>query len=145
MENISKRQILICILFLFVASICSYLYLKDLKANTIILQKYHLIISDKNLQSIEIDNKEITDKSTIQKIRTLISNRTTAIASISDYPVNATNILNLKFTYSNEVTKSLTIYQKGRNYFIEEPYNGIYKLKKEDYQKIENFKNKQDN
>lgn len=145
MKNISKRQILICILFLFAASISSYLYLKDLKANTIIQKKYHLTISDKNLQSIEIDNTEITDKSTIQKVRTVITDRTTAIASISDYPVNATNILNLKFTYSNEVTKSLTIYQKGKNYFIEEPYNGIYKLKKEDYQKIENFKNKQDN
>lgn len=141
MKNISKKQIFIYVLFIITSSVCAFQYIKDYNANTIIPKKYRLIISTTHIKSVKIDNLEINDKLTIKKAITLLSNKTTTIASISNYPVNATDILKMEFIYSDKKTKTLTLYKKGKNYFIEEPYNGIYKVKEEQYKKIANLKN----
>lgn len=140
MKNIINKQQIIIGILLITTIICSYFYLKDIKAKSISQKEYRLIIPSKNLESIKLDNINITNKYTNQKITAALSDRTTTIASISDYPVNATNIIKIEFIYSNSSSKTIIIYQKGQKYFAEEPYNGIYKIKKDEYRKIENFK-----
>ncbi len=84
----------------------------------------------------------ITNKATCQEILNILTNLTTKIASISDSPVNASNIIEITITYHNQAKLRVTIYEKGKNYFLEEPYNGIYKLTKREYNQLISYQDK---
>lgn len=88
----------------------------------------------------QYDNtKEFTDENSINEIYNVFVNKKTNIESVNDTPVNPDTMYVINFKTKNDDSKLIYIYKKGNNYFIEQPYNGVYQLTKEEYNLIETF------
>lgn len=100
----------------------------------------HLPTMEK-LESITIENKKIENKEEIQKILDLLNNkgRTTKEASIQDSPVNASEQFKINFHFLESGTSTLFVYRKKNSYYIEQPYNGIYKITESEYNEIKSM------
>lgn len=73
-------------------------------------------------------------------ITTLMSNgRTTKIESIQDFPVNASNVITIKIYHKSSGSSTLFVYERKGNYYLEQPYNGIYEISSDEYNSILNF------
>lgn len=81
----------------------------------------------------EFDNKE-----EIAKIYHIFRNQTTTQESINDNPVNPDILFLVTFKKNDETTK-VYIYKKNNQYYIEQPYNGIYTIAKRDFETIQNL------
>ncbi len=57
-------------------------------------------------------------------------------SSINDYPSGAKDIITISFNYRDNAVGIFYVYQKNNKYYLEEPYNGIYKLGEDDYKDI---------
>ena len=53
--------------------------------------------------------------------------------SIDDVPANPDLLYLVKFKNTSENYKSAYIYKKGNKYYIQQPYNGIYQITKDEY------------
>ena len=98
------------------------------------------------ISSITIDTlaqedniKEFSDKNSINEIYNIFSEKTTNIESVNDNPSNPDILYLIKFKNSNDESKSAYVYKKGNKYYVEQPYNGIYKITEEEYKTIEKF------
>lgn len=96
------------------------------------------------ISSITIDTlaqedniKEFSDKNSINEIYNIFSEKTTNVESVNDNPSNPDILYLIKFNNSNDESKSAYVYKKGNKYYIEQPYNGIYKITEEEYKTIE--------
>ena len=69
--------------------------------------------------------------------------RSTRTESIQDAPVNAEDWIQVDFHHTGGGTSTLFVYQRpeARNgeYFIEQPYNGIYQISGDEYNSIEKY------
>ena len=81
---------------------------------------------------------EFDDKEEITKIYHIFRNQTTKQESINDNPVNP-DILFLVTFKKNDKTTKVYIYKKNNQYYIEQPYNGIYTIAKKDFETIQNL------
>ena len=98
------------------------------------------------ISSITIDTlaqedniKEFSDKNSINEIYNIFSEKTTNIESVNDNPSNPDILYLIKFNNSKDESESAYVYKKGNKYYIEQPYNGIYKITEEEYKTIEKF------
>lgn len=74
-------------------------------------------------------------------ITTLMSNgRTTKIESIQEFPVNVSNVITIKIYHKSSGSSTLFVYERKGNYYLEQPYNGIYEISSDEYNSILNFK-----
>lgn len=81
---------------------------------------------------------EFDDKEEIAKIYHIFRNQTTTQESINDSPVNPDILFLVTFKKNDETTK-VYIYKKNNQYYIEQPYNGIYTIAKKDFETIQNL------
>lgn len=81
---------------------------------------------------------EFDDKEEIAKIYHIFRNQTTTQESINDHPVNPDILFLVTFKKNDETTK-VYIYKKNNQYYIEQPYNGIYTIAKRDFETIQNL------
>lgn len=81
---------------------------------------------------------EFDDKEEIAKIYHIFRNQTTTQESINDNPVNPDILFLVTFKKNDETTK-VYIYKKNNQYYIEQPYNGIYTIAKRDFETIQNL------
>lgn len=89
-----------------------------------------------NDNEVKLDKEE--DITSI--ITTLMSNgRTTKIESIQDFPVNASNVITINIYHKSSGNSTLFVYERKRNYYLEQPYNGIYEISSDEYNSILNF------
>ena len=73
-------------------------------------------------------------------ITTLMSDgRTTKIESIQDFPVNVSNVITIKIYHKSSGSSTLFVYERKGNYYLEQPYNGIYEISSDEYNSILNF------
>lgn len=73
-------------------------------------------------------------------ITTLMSNgRTTKIESIQEFPVNVSNVITIKIYHKSSGSSTLFVYERKGNYYLEQPYNGIYEISSDEYNSILNF------
>lgn len=84
------------------------------------------------------DVTEFDDKEEIAKIYHIFRNQTTTQESINDNPVNPDILFLVTFKKNDETTK-VYIYKKNNQYYIEQPYNGIYTIAKKDFETIQNL------
>ncbi len=63
--------------------------------------------------------------------------RRTESESIQDFPVNAENVVQIDFRFKEQGASTVFVYQKGRGFFIEQPYNGVYRISEEEFREIE--------
>lgn len=81
---------------------------------------------------------EFDGKEEIAKIYHIFRNQTTTQESINDNPVNPDILFLVTFKKNDETTK-VYIYKKNNQYYIEQPYNGIYTIAKKDFETIQNL------
>ena len=88
-------------------------------------EKLSSIVIKSNTNSAEVtDNEEIKD--IIYVLSESGNGRTTKEESIQDYPVNSDNIVQVNFVFNESGESTLFVYMKNGNYYLEQPYNGIY-------------------
>lgn len=89
-----------------------------------------------NDNEVKLDKEE--DITSI--ITTLMSNgRTTKIESIQEFPVNVSNVITIKIYHKSSGSSTLFVYERKGNYYLEQPYNGIYEISSDEYNSILNF------
>lgn len=81
---------------------------------------------------------EFDGKEEIAKIYHIFRNQTTTQESINDNPVNPDILFLVTFKKNDETTK-VYIYKKNNQYYIEQPYNGIYTIAERDFETIQNL------
>lgn len=98
----------------------------------------------KEISSITIDTlaqydnkKEFKDKESIEEIYEVFADKKTNVESVNDIPVNPDILYFVKLKNESGNYKSAYIYKKGNQYYIEQPYNGIYQITEDEYTKIE--------
>jgi hypothetical protein len=61
----------------------------------------------------------------------------TQSVSVQDYPTEAEHLVAIRFYYKEEDSVgNFYIYKRKDKYYLEEPYNGVYKISEEDYNYI---------
>lgn len=100
-------------------------------------------ISDVSSISVTLNDNEIKldkEEDITSIITTLMSNgRTTKIESIQDFPVNASNVITINIYHKSRGNSTLFVYERKGNYYLEQPYNGIYEISSDEYNSILNF------
>lgn len=140
-QNIQKSILtiliiaLVIIVFVIVYSYClpKHTYILNLPAIEDI--KDINIISDEKTITIS-EYKEIIKIYEIIKI-----NRQTTEESIQDTPINSEETVRINFNFKTSGTSTIFLYNKDNKYFIEQPYNGIYRILREEYNEIREIQN----
>ncbi len=65
------------------------------------------------------------------------NNKTTTKESVNDIPMIVDNIIDINLNYTNKEKFTIYIYENNGKFFIEQPYNGRYRITKDDYKKID--------
>lgn len=95
---------------------------------------FETITMEQNEKRKTIENsKEIKDIMNILSATT----RKTKIESIQDFPLNVENVISVHFNGGEIIT--IYIYKKNNEYFIEQSYNGIYRISADEYNSIETY------
>jgi len=127
--------VLICVFIVIGTTACSKD--KEYSLNIGKLEEISSITVDTLAQEDNI--KEFSDKNSINEIYNIFSEKTTNIESVNDNPSNPDILYLIKFNNSKDESESAYVYKKGNKYYIEQPYNGIYKITEEEYKTIEKF------
>ena len=96
----------------------------------------------KNISLIQNANeKSISSTERMKEILDVINGvkRVTKNGSIQDAPINVSNVIKIDFNFIDEGSSTLFVYKKNNKYFIEQPYNGIYQISKDEYNSIEKY------
>lgn len=65
--------------------------------------------------------------------------RITETESIQDSPVNVDDEIKVNFYFDEKSCSTLFVYKKNSKYYIEQPYNGIYRISPDEYNAIEKY------
>lgn len=133
-----EKMIFIIILLVCVGGALGILYFNK--------SSYTLNIpSDDSVYNINLEQNgkkiEVSEQDKIKDIIYIISEvkRTTTSESIQDSPINVENEIKIDFKYKENKTSTVFVYKKKGKYFIEQPYNGIYRISPDEYNSIEKY------
>ena len=133
-------------IFIIILLVCGGVALLILYFNKINKFSYTLNIpSDDSVYSINLEQNgkiiEINEQDKIKDIIYIINDvkRTTNIESMQDSPINAENEIKINFEYEKNKTLTVFVYKKKGKYFIEQPYNGMYRISPDEYNSIEKY------
>lgn len=136
-----KKLIYIFVLFMAIGAILGIVCHNKLNKF-----KYALDLpASDSLSSIRLEQNrkdvEIKESETIKDIVYVINGvkRTTSKQSIQDSPVNVENKIKVDFNFKEEGTSTIFVYEKNEKYYIEQPYNGIYRISADEYNSIEKY------
>ena len=137
----NKKLIILIVIFVCTSAVLGILYYNETKKYSYTLD----LPLDDSVYSINMkqDDKivRIDEREKIKDIMFVISKfkRTTTSKSVQDSPVNAENVIKINIEYSESNILTLFIYKKKNKYFIEQPYNGIYRISFDEYYVIEKY------
>lgn len=141
-KDIKKgKMIFIIILLVCVGGVLGILYFNKINKSSYTLN----IPSDDSVYSINLEQNgkriEVSEQDKIKDIIYIISEvkRTTTNESIQDSPINVENEIKIDFEYEENKTSTVFVYKKNGKYFIEQPYNGIYRISPDEYNSIEKY------
>lgn len=135
------KMIFIIILLVCVGGVLGILYFNKINKSYYTLN----IPSDDSVYSINLEQNgkriEVSEQDKIKDIIYIISEvkRTTTNESIQDSPINVENEIKIDFEYEENKTSTVFVYKKNGKYFIEQPYNGIYRISPDEYNSIEKY------
>ena len=135
------KMIFIIILLVCVGGVLGILYFNKINKSSYTLN----IPSDDSVYSINLEQNgkriEVSEQDKIKDIIYIISEvkRTTTNESIQDSPINVENEIKIDFEYEENKTSTVFVYKKNGKYFIEQPYNGIYRISPYEYNSIEKY------
>lgn len=86
---------------------------------------------------------EITDGVEMEALIYVLSgsdgSRSTKEESISDAPRGAEELLKVDFHFAEKGTSTLFVFRKGEQYYMEQPYNGIYRISGDEFNAVEKY------
>lgn len=84
---------------------------------------------------------EIKEQEKIKDIVNVVAGvkRTTNDESVQDSPINVDNEIKIDFEFGENKISTVFVYEKKDKYFIEQPYNGIYRISPDEYNSIEKY------
>ena len=133
-----EKMIFIIILLVCVGGALGILYFNK--------SSYALNIpSDDSVYNINLEQNgkkiEVSEQDKIKDIIYIISEvkRTTTSESIQDSPINIENEIKIDFEYEENKNSTVFVYKKNGKYFVEQPYNGIYRISPDEYNSIEKY------
>ena len=87
---------------------------------------------------IKEDNRVVTisEKKEIEKIYKIIENKKSMKKSVTDTPKDVKKLTKISFIIGDDEKNIMNIYMKDDMYYLEQPYNGIFKLSKKEYEDI---------
>lgn len=135
------KMIFIIILLVCVGGVFGILYFNKINKSSYTLN----IPSDDSVYSINLEQNgkriEVSEQDKIKDIIYIISEvkRITTNESIQDSPINVENEIKIDFEYEENKTSTVFVYKKNGKYFIEQPYNGIYRISPDEYNSIEKY------
>lgn len=138
-----KKEIIIFIIVLFMcmgAILGIYCYNKLNKTsyclNLPTIEDVSSISLKQNEKSIVINDVEV-----IKEIIDVLNGvkRVTKEQSIQDGPVNVNDEIKIDFEFKESGTSTVFVYEKNKNYYIEQAYNGIYRISADEYNSIEKY------
>lgn len=135
------KMIFIIILLVCVGGVLGILYFSKINKSSYTLN----IPSDDSVYSINLEQNgkriDVSEQDKIKDIIYIISEvkRTTTNESIQDSPINVENEIKIDFEYEENKTSTVFVYKKNGKYFIEQPYNGIYRISPDEYNSIEKY------
>ena len=136
-----KRKVfivLIIVLFLLIAVCCIFYFTNNrtYKINLPELEKLESITLEK-----DGNEKIITNNEEMKEILEILKGkeRNTKTQSIQDEPVNISNKIKVEMNFKEIGEFILFIYEKDNKYYIEQPYNGIYRISGDEYNSIEKY------
>ena len=97
------------------------------------------------LESISLEQdtnkKVINDNEKMKDIINILNERerTSKEESIQDSPVNTTNKIKIDFNFKETGASTLFVYERNNKYYIEQPYNGIYRISMDEYNSMEKY------
>ena len=92
---------------------------------------YNIELPDKSdIKSITVLND--ISESEFETIFNTLKNKKTKEDSIQDIPVGVSSYITLKLHTENK-EYIIYVYEKWSKYYIEQPYNGIYKISSDEY------------
>ena len=97
------------------------------------------------LESISLEQdtnkKVINDNEKMKDIINILNEtkRTSKEESIQDSPVNTTNKIKIDFNFKETGASTLFVYERNNKYYIEQPYNGIYRISMDEYNSIKKY------
>ncbi len=104
------------------------------------------------LESISLtqEGKETAVVSDIEEMQKIVdtlkgTKRITKKESFQDSPINVLNEIKVDFNVLDNENFTLFVYSKNNKYFIEQPYNGIYRVSNDVYNAIEKYVRYRDN
>lgn len=107
---------------------------------------YHLNLPSPDALSaltlVQQDGEErvLLDGDAEDMLQTLTGNgRTTRTESIQDAPVNVDGWIKVDFNFRSGGASTLFVYQKAGKCYLEQPYNGVYRISGDEYNSIEKF------
>ncbi len=134
-----KKIILFVIIAgIFVLTFCLFSNRETYKLNTI---NYHDITSI-TIDTLAQENNvfEYNDDKTIKAISNILENRTTITKSKSSNPINPDELFIIKVN-SKDKSIDTYIYKISNTYYLEQAYNGIYRISKDEYDVVKNILN----
>ena len=136
----NKKLIILIVIFVCTSVVLGILYYNETK-------KYSYTLNlplDDSVYSINMEQDDkivmIEEQEKIKDIMFIISKvkGITTSKSVQDSPVNAENVIKINIEYS-ERNINFVNYKKKNKYFIEQPYNGIYRISFDEYYSIEKY------
>ena len=134
------------LIFIIVLLVCVSTILGVLYSNKVYKSFYVLNIpSEGNVYNISLEKNwkrtKVNEQDKIKNIINIIGGvkRTTTNESVQDSPINVENEIKIDFEYDENKTSTVFVYKKKGKYFIEQPYNGIYRISLDDYSSIEKY------
>ena len=135
------KMIFIIILLVCVGGVLGILYFNKINKYSYTLN----IPSDDSVYSINLEQNgkriEVSEQDKIKDIIYVISQvkRTTTNESIQDSPISVENEIKIDFEYEENKNSTVFVYKKNGKYFVEQPYNGIYRISPDEYNSIEKY------
>ena len=142
-RRLTKKEmwIFVIVLFMCIGAILGILcYSKTNKSfyalNLSSADSVYNIDLEQNGKIIEINEQD--------KIKDIVNGvagvkRTTNYDSIQDSPINVDNEIKIDFEFGENKISTVFVYEKKDKYFIEQSYNGIYKISPDEYNSIEKY------
>ena len=132
--KIGKKEIIKLIVIIALAGImCGVVYVlsNNKKINLPKMREFEEVL-------IKEDNRAVTisDKKEIEKIYKIVENKKSMKKSVTDTPKDVKKLTKISFIIGDAEKNIMNIYMKDDMYYLEQPYNGIFKLSKKEYEDI---------
>lgn len=133
-----KISVVIVVVLIVVIGVLTYLFLNR-KSYNLKLPNQEQIVSIKLEEGIGI--KHISSKNTIADIYEIIlkHNQNSFKKSTTDTPIKPNTLIKISFYYDNELATYIYFYTKNSKYYMEQPFNGIYEINQDSFEKMEHL------